>query len=433
MYINYNSNNSNNSNNMNSNIDDEWSSFLSVQQKGNFNYSFTPPSSNKINNKPKMVNSLDINTNKEKDVCIDASYKNVLSTESISTSDVDPVCDELYISTKTKVLFLNQPIDINNIFWKIPIIDYGTATEGVIKKQMKIVSKTPEEYAEYKTKLINIPYYTENIIKQIDNQTARRAKYKDERKITVGISKKDIMNCRGKVKNAFYNCFAVSLRFRFKESFREIHVKIFNTGKLEIPGILNDELFDIVKRMVLSLIQPNVDSKIEFIDSDCEHNVLINSNFNCGYYINRELLHSILRGEKYRIESAYDPCSYPGVKCKYYFNNEKGFNAELQNGQILQEDRCMKMCELVDNNKYTEISFMIFRTGSCLIVGNCTERILKFVFEFIKRILSAEYKTISVLNTDPVTKYKKVKLRKKTVMVTNLYLSEVICPKNVNV
>ena len=37
------------------------------------------------------------------------------------TSEIDsksiPVCDDLYISTKTKVLFLNQEIDIDRIFW----------------------------------------------------------------------------------------------------------------------------------------------------------------------------------------------------------------------------------------------------------------------------------------------------------------------------
>jgi hypothetical protein len=32
-----------------------------------------------------------------------------------------PVCDDLYISTKTKVLFLNQEIDINDVFWNIPV------------------------------------------------------------------------------------------------------------------------------------------------------------------------------------------------------------------------------------------------------------------------------------------------------------------------
>jgi GTPase SAR1 family protein len=226
------------------------------------------------------------------------------------------------------------------------------------------------------------------------------------------------MNCRGKVKNAFYNCFAIIIRFKFEGVFREIHVKIFNTGKLEIPGILNTKLLDVVKEMVLNLLIPNIETTLEFVETDSEENVLINSNFNCGYFINREKLHSILRN-KYRIESAYDPCSYPGVKCKYYFNNDLGFDNVIQNGQILQEDRAMKMSELGDNKKYTEISFMIFRTGSVLIVGNCTERILKYVFEFIKKILAAEYKNIHVLTEEPVNKNKKVKLRKKTIVITN--------------
>jgi hypothetical protein len=374
-------------------IDDEWVQFLTSQSSNNFG-------------------GLSINKKQQ--------IKTKIEKVSIETplQQNDPVCEELYISTKTKVLFLNQPIDINNIFWNIPIIEYWNATDGVVKKQMKIVSKSKEEFEEYQKKLENIPYYTENIIKQIDNPTARRIKFKDERKITVGISKKDIMNCRGKVKNAFYNCFAIIIRFKFEGVFREIHVKIFNTGKLEIPGILNAKLLDVVKEMVLNLLKPNIDSYLEFVETDSEENVLINSNFNCGYFINREKLHSVLRN-KYKIESAYDPCSYPGVKCKYYFNNELGFDNPNQNGQILQEDRAMKMSELGDNKKYTEISFMIFRTGSVLIVGNCTERILKYVFEFIKKILANEYHNIRVLSEEPVNKIKKVKLRKKTIIMTS--------------
>jgi hypothetical protein len=79
------------------------------------------------------------------------------------------------------------------------------------------------------------------------------------------------------------------------------------------------------------------------------------------------------------------------------------------------------MNELNENKKYTEISFMIFRTGSCLIVGNCTEKILKFVFEFLKNILLNEYENISVKNDDQVVKIKKQKLRKKTISITNQY------------
>jgi len=340
-----------------------------------------------------------------------------------------PVCDELYISTKTKVLYLNQEIDIHKLFWLIPIIEYWRPKEGVIKKQMKIVSKTKEEYDEYMKRIEGIYYYKDHVIKHIDNPSARRIKFKDERKITVGLSKKDIMNCRSKQKNAFYNCFAMILRFVFNGEFKEIHVKVFNTGKLEIPGILNNELLTIVKRMILEILQPHITTSLEYTDMNRgDENVLINSNFNCGFYINRDKLHNILRSEKYGIETAYDPCSYPGVKCKYYYNNQLDYNMNLQNGRVLPQDRTMKMSALFDSKKYTEISFMIFRTGSCLIVGNCSEKILLFVFDFIKMVLSTEYRAICVANETPMIKIKKTKLRKKTIIISKDYFDTVVSP-----
>jgi hypothetical protein len=330
-----------------------------------------------------------------------------------------PECDPLFISTTTKVVFLNQPIDIHRIFWELPITPYWEPREGIIKKQIKVVSKTPEECEEYKRKLAGIPYYVETILKQINNPGTRRIQFKDERKITVGMSKKDIINCRSKVKNAFYNCFAMIVRFPFEGVFREIHVKVFNTGKLEIPGILNPELLVIVKQMILRYIQPYVATALSFVELNREENILINSNFNCGFYINREKLHKILKTPKYAIETAYEPCSYPGVKCKFYFNTEIGFDVERQLGQVRTEDRAMKLSELNDDQKYTEISFMIFRTGSIIIVGNCSERVLVFVYEFIKRLLRAEYANICVSNETPTTKNKMVKIRKKMIFMTN--------------
>ena len=340
---------------------------------------------------------------------------------------VIPKCDDLYISTKTKVLFLNQSLDINRIFWEIPITEYWKPHSGVVKKQMKIVSKSPEEYEEYTKKLVDIPYYTENIIKQINNPSARRIKFKDERKITVGLSKKDIMNCRGKVKNAFYNCFAMILRFLYNDTFREIHVKIFNTGKMEIPGILNTDMLSTVKEIILDVLRARELPDIDFVENEEEDSVLINSNFNCGFYINRDKLHSILRGPKYNIEAAYDPCSYPGVKCKFYFNHDMEYDLNLQKGTILQSDRTQKMSELGYNKKYTEVSFMIFRTGSCLIVGNCSERILHLIFDFIKNMLTSEYHQICTKSEYHIARPKKNKIRKKTIMVShNYYNAEIL-------
>ena len=377
-------------------IDDEWSQFLLSQSSGDnsqFNEKYEP-------------------TIIENDITEDTSDDNI------------PECEELYISTTTKVLYLNQAIDIQNIFWEIPIIDYWKPEEGVIKKQIKIVSNTKEDYEKYNEKLTNLKYYNEVIIKQIDNPQARRVKFKDERKITIGVSKKDIMTCRGKVKNAFYNCFALVMRFKYNDKYNEIHVKVFNTGKMEIPGVLNNDILIIIKKMVLNMLSNYTNSSLEFIQHDEENNVLINSNFNCGYYINRDKLYSILRSSKYNIDTSYDPCSYPGVKCKFYFNKDSGFNSDLQNGQILNEDRNMKMSELDDAKKYTEISFMIFRTGSCLIVGNCTEEVLRYVYRFIKNILYNEYRNINVKNMHTEQKAKKEKIRKKTIQLTSEYYNQ---------
>lgn len=350
--------------------------------------------------------------------------------ENTILEDIPPDCEDLYISTTTKVLYLNQEINIDSIFWKLPVIDYGTPKCGIVKKQMKIVSKTPEDYEKYKERLKECHYYNEHVIKQIHNPSARRIKFKDERKITVGISKKDIMNCRGKVKNAFYNCFAIILRMKYEEQFKEIHVKVFNTGKLEIPGVLNDKLLENIKTMVIDLIKPFVENPITYTNVDSDENVLINSNFNCGYFINRDKLYSLLRSKHYQLETAYDPCSYPGVKCKFYFNNSQPFENDLQRGLINDIDKNMKVSELDEYKKYTEISFMIFRTGSVLIVGNCTEKILRFVYDFIKNLLQNEYLEIRVPGLQEVAKVKKEKIRKKQIQVTKEYYEENILRKN---
>lgn len=374
-------------NNLKNDVDDEWSRFLQ-----------TPDDNEQI-----FLNSSNVKNTDDEEI---------------------PECEKLYISTKTKVLFLNQHIDIFNVFWKVPVIDYWEPIEGVIKKQIKIVSNSEEELQEYQEKIKDINYYTENIIKQINTTNMRGTRYKDERKITIGISKKDIMNCRGKVKNAFYNCFAIIVRFKYQNAFREIHVKIFNTGKLEIPGILNDELLEIIKVIVLKLIKTYSHEDIEFVEQKVESNVLINSNFNCGFYINRDLLQTILRGNKYNIETSYDPCSYPGVKCKYYYNNL--IEKDKQTGEIEKEDRETKLKDLNINNKYTEVSFMIFRTGSCLIVGNCNEKVLNHVYEFIKNMLQNEYFIIRVTNNTTTPKIKKSKIRKKTIIINQQYYNDVI-------
>lgn len=358
-----------------------------------------------------------------------------------------PKCGELHISTKTKVLYLNCPIDTVKTFWNVPLIDYWRPIEGVIKKQTKITSFSQEELEASQERLQNCGHYhTEMIIKSASTQqtmatdengvqtnATKRLKFKDDRKITIGISKKDIMNCRGKQKKAFMNCFAMIIRFRYKEEFREVHVKVFNTGKLEIPGVPDDNMLLLVRQKVIEYLQPHLDTNgpLEYIKGtgdEGDEDVLINSGFHCGFCINQKAFYGILRSDKYGIETSYDSCHYPGIRCKYYYRNDLP-KEHPEQGRICLEDNGIKLSQLELSKKYTCVSFMIFSTGNCLVVGNCSKAVLLHVFEFIRRTLEVEFGAICLPNESVVTKLKKKKQRKKTAHMQMHYYSSSIAEK----
>ena len=135
------------------------------------------------------------------------------------------------------IAYLSSGIDIHNLFWKIPIMKYSTPSVGVLKKQIKISFKSEQEIEIYKNKLVKENMIDEYIISQVVNDT----KFKDIRKISIGLCKKDIVTNRSKKKSAFYNCFVLIFRIKYEDLFREAHVKVFNTGKIEIPGVQSDK------------------------------------------------------------------------------------------------------------------------------------------------------------------------------------------------
>ena len=332
---------------------------------------------------------------------------------------VAPEPTPIYISTKSKIAYLMDPIDLS-IFWDIPIIPYSTPSNGVIKKQIKFNSKTAEELNIIQQKLQKEIYYDEQVMAHIDNPNGR-IKFKDIRKITVGISKKDIMSYRGKKKQAFYNCFVMIIRIKIEGQFREFHIKVFNTGKLEIPGVQSDEMFETVLKNIITILQPYVSKQLSY--KQTSDTVLINSNFNCGFYINRESLYDILKF-KYNIQAIYDPCSYPGIQCKFYYNND--LQHDMQNGMQLSASNTNNMKDKKEKAKATalaninvvEVSFMIFRTGSVLIVGMCEENVLNDIYAFLTQMLKTEFEHIcQSLISSSMLKDKKKKVRRKVVMI----------------
>ena len=350
---------------------------------------------------------------------IDDAWESFLSNDYTSDNnkkknhDDKPPCTELYISTKTKISYLNQEIDLHKLFWNIPIIKYHEPKEGILKKQMKVSCLTKEE-AENINKKMKIAkegnILTMDQIQLIDNPTARKIKFKDIRKINIGLSRKDLITFRVKKKGAFYNCFVLIIRIRENGVFREIHVKIFNTGKLEIPGIQQDSTLYITLNLLVKFLQPFCPKYLEYKKENIS-TVLINSNFSCNHFINRQKLAEILK-YNYKIHVVFDPCSYPGIQCKFYYNT----NNLIHDGVCKCKDRCNKKGKGTGENECLEISFMIFRTGSILIVGNCEEPVLNIIYNFLKNMLGNEYLKITQgINLKNIDKKKK-KPRKRTLL-----------------
>ena len=97
-----------------------------------------------------------------------------------------PKCGDIYISTKTKIIYLNTDINIYETFWNLPIIDYDNQESGIIKKQIKLSIIDKEELNKIDKLLKNQKYTVDKIINHIDNPDGR-VKFKHVRKISIEI------------------------------------------------------------------------------------------------------------------------------------------------------------------------------------------------------------------------------------------------------
>ena len=332
-----------------------------------------------------------------------------------------PKCTDITISTKVKVLYLNiKELNIYEIFWKLNVIRFWNQSEGIIKKQIKITSNTQEDYKDIEKRNKNDNYMSILKLKHVEKEITNHLKpeqqqsvFKNISKISVGMSKKDILKFRTKVKGAFYNCFMLVMRVKDDDEgiFKEVNIKIFNTGKMSFPGMITDKILHKSLYMITRILSDITKKSIGYIPESIE-TVLINSNFSCKYYLDRNKLFNILKFT-YKLHVNYDPCSYPGIQCKYFDN----IINKNKDGQCLCSIPCCRKGTGLKNGNCREISFMIFRTGSVLIVGKCSDELLLIIYEFIKKILYDNYEEIFVELNNKNSQIKEKKQKKKYIYI----------------
>ena len=162
-------------------LDDDWEEFKSVASSADFDCDAPEPSRMQIDDlalalalsPPSITNA---NTN----------MTNIISKRGA------PRCTPIYISTTTKIAYMNLPINIKCVFWEIPVLKYTDPVEGVIKKQIKFSTTDRHEYDAVMERISKERYYDNQEMEHIDNPEGR-IKFKDQRKISIGLSKKDIL------------------------------------------------------------------------------------------------------------------------------------------------------------------------------------------------------------------------------------------------
>jgi TATA-box binding protein (TBP) (component of TFIID and TFIIIB) len=192
-----------------------------------------------------------------------------------------------------------------------------------------------------------------------------------------------------KKKKYFYNQVTVHIMLD-----KIINLKIFNNGRIQMTGIKNDKHGLLSLNLILEEFNKlSENDKLDIFDnteitSDKEiQTVLINSDFDMKYTIDRSILHRLIIDHGYY--SSYEPCTYPGVNIKYYMNT-------LRNNFGICD--CDKPCNgKGKNNTCKRITVAVFNSGKAIITGsNSIENLIithKFITEFInenKSLLNKE-------------------------------------------
>ena len=188
-----------------------------------------------------------------------------------------------------------------------------------------------------------------------------------------------------KPKKFFYNQITLHV---FLDKF--VNVKVFNNGRIQMTGLRSKKQGITIINILISELKALPDTKLteildnsnpEIVGSDI---VLINSDFDIKFKVNREMLQRIvIEGGYY---SSYEPLIYPGVNIKYYFNKEK---------QLTGICNCVQQCNGKGNNGFCKkITIAVFNSGKIIITGGQSNEHLNTAHKFIIDLINEKKEEI---------------------------------------
>lgn len=276
----------------------------------------------------------------------------------VSDKDICRVCDnnipaptDLRISTITAVCRTNVNISLSKLIENIDhvLIDTDSNDEGIIKSIYG------------------------NILKGHNDSNTKKRKNK-----------------------CFYNQITNVIRIRKDDHFKEINIKVFNNGNLQLTGLKKkEEGIKCIELLISSInkiykINPCIITKIDgnTIDYYDFEIVLINSDYSARFKIKRDKLHEVLINH-YNIYSSYEPCIYPGVNSKYYWNED--YKNYSNKGVCYCTKQCNGKGMGKGNGNCKKITISTFQSGNVIITGARTFEQINCAYIFINDVFKNNY------------------------------------------
>jgi TATA-box binding protein (TBP) (component of TFIID and TFIIIB) len=207
------------------------------------------------------------------------------------------------------------------------------------------------------------------------------------------------------------------------EKKKEVNVKLFKNGKLQLTGIPSIEAGNRSVWIVLRYIEDTYNIKLridKYLDKYDIRTVMLNTCYEVGFPIHREVLYEILV-KQYNLIAMYDTEGYPGVRLHYYYNPR---TVGTENEGIC---RCNPMCKgSGDSEGCKRISVAIFQSGKIIIAGGCHEmKPIEQAYTFLNQLLHDSHHNIRKYVTNetrpPVKKKRTVTSRTSDIITQVLH------------
>jgi TATA-box binding protein (TBP) (component of TFIID and TFIIIB) len=172
------------------------------------------------------------------------------------------------------------------------------------------------------------------------------------------------------------------------------NLKAFSNGRVQLTGVKSVGLgLDAVGLVVRELrVCPGAAADVTALRVDDYRVCLINSDFDLGFEVKRDLLHRCLKKHFPETLCSYEPCIYQGLKIKFMWNDSPDAKSSETGVCECGGDRpCLGRGRGHARGDCRKVTVAVFQSGKVIITGAHTNEQIADAHRFLVGRLAAEH------------------------------------------